>query len=198
MFHSQSSVVRVAASAAFIALLAACNPSPPAATSAAVATAAPLKPVASVLDLMLGDIDLAADFLWESVATITGEKGIEEKQPHTDAEWQEVRFKALALIEGANLLMMDGRRVAHPGQKLSEPGGEGDFTPDQAQAAMDGDRATFLTYARAMQDAAAIVLTAIEKRDPEALLEAGGGLDEACEQCHRRFWYPNAPLPPGA
>jgi hypothetical protein len=170
--------------------------SPFVATVAPTASAA-LHPVASVIDLMASHIDPAADALWESVAVVSSEKGLEERQPRTDAEWQDVRYKALAVIEGANLLMMEGRRVGHPGQHLSEPGGKGDYTPDQAQAAIDGDRATYIAYARALQDAASIALDAIDKRDADKLLEAGGDLDGACEQCHRRFWYPDAPVPPG-
>jgi hypothetical protein len=112
------------------AVLCACAPKPAVEAAATAAAPAPLKPVASIIDLMAGQIDPAADFLWESVATISTNKGIEERQPRSDAEWTEVRHKALAVIEGANLLLMDGRLVAHPGQKLSEPGGQGDFTPE--------------------------------------------------------------------
>jgi hypothetical protein len=151
-----------------------------------------------MLDLMLGQIDPPADFLWESVATISGPKGVEERAPHTDKEWAEVRFKALMVIEGANMLLVDGRQVAHPGQQLEEPGGATDYTPAQAQAEIDKDRASFVAFAHALQDAAGLALTAIEKRDADALLEAGGHLDEACEGCHKRFWYPNSPTPPGA
>jgi hypothetical protein len=188
--------IGLAALAIGAALASACAPR--AETQApAAATAAQLKPVASVLDLMLGEIDPAADFLWESVATISTEKGIEERQPRTDAEWQAVRFRALNLIEAANLLMIEGRRIAHPGQQLSEPAGPGDFTPEQSQAAVDADRTTYLAYARALQDTAMLTLAAIEKKDPDAMLAVGGALDEACEQCHVKFWYPNAPKPPG-
>jgi cytochrome c556 len=97
----------------------------------------------------------------------------------------------------ANLLLMEGRKVAHPGQQLEEPGSGTDFTPAQSQAAIDADRASFVAFSHALQDAAGMALTAIEKRDADALLEAGGHLDEACEACHRRFWYPDSPLPPG-
>ena len=180
------------------ALLAACSPRPAAQSAAPAAAPAPLKPVASVIDLMGGLIDPAADFLWESVSTVSTQKGIEEHHPQTDAQWAEVRQKALTVIEGANLMMMDGRLVAHQGQKLSEAGGAGDFTPEQSQAAVTAERATFVAYAEAMRSAAELMLAAIEKRDTEAMLEHGGGLDEACEQCHRKFWYPNSPLPPGA
>jgi Cytochrome C' len=168
----------------------------PTATTAAPATTS-FKPVASVIDLMASQVDPAADFLWESVATISTEKGIEERQPRTDAEWAAVRHKALMVIEAANLLQMDGRVVAHPGQVLSEPAGMGDLTPEQSQAAVNADRATFNAYARAMQNTAEAMLASIEKRDPEGMLETGGPLDENCEECHRKFWYPDAPLPPG-
>lgn len=191
--------IRSSAAAALVLsslLFAACSQQPAAET--APVQAAPLKPVASIIDLMAGHIDPAADFLWESVATVSTEKGIEEKRPRTEGEWADVRNKALLLVEASNLMMMGGRVVAHPGQKLSEPGGEGDFTPEQSEAAVSADRATFIAYAEAFRGAAELMLAAIEKRDTEGMLETGGALDEACELCHRKFWYPNSPLPPGA
>ena len=151
----------------------------------------------SVLDLMLKEIDPPADFLWESVATISTEQGVEERHPRTDAEWLEVRNRAQQIIAAAKLLQTGEVPVAHPGQKLAEPGGEGDYTPEQAQAAIDADRATFTAYARALEDTAGLMLAAIEKKSPDDMLEVGGALDEACEQCHTRFWYPNATKPPG-
>jgi hypothetical protein len=155
-----------------------------------------LTPEASVLDLMLEVIDPNADELWESVATISTRTGVEERHPRTDAEWKAVRRKALLLVEGANLLVVEGRPVARPGQKLEETA-EGDLTPEQAQLEIDKDRASFVSFAAAMQTSSRKLLGAIDKRDTELFLEAGGELDEACEACHMRFWYPNAPRPPG-
>ena len=176
----------------------ACTKAPPPAEVKAEPAVSDLRPVASVLDIMLDVVDHNADLLWESVATISGPKGVEERQPRTDKEWAAVRTNALLVIEGANLLMVEGRKVAHPGQQLEEPGGATDYTPTQAQAEIDKDRPAFVAFAHALQDAAGSALTAIEKRDTNALLEAGGDLDEACESCHKRFWYPNSPTPPGA
>jgi hypothetical protein len=156
----------------------------------------PLQPVASVIDLMSGQIDPAADFLWESVATISGPKGTIEKQPRTDDEWAAVRRQALVIIEGANLLMMDGRLVGHPGQQLEGPPGPGDYTPEQSFAAITADRLTYIAYARALQDSAGLALKAIEARNVDAFLESGGIIDEACEQCHKKFWYPQGGAPP--
>jgi hypothetical protein len=189
----------VAGAAAGAMLLAGCAKQESTAVAAPVLAAklpAGLTPEASVLDMMLEVIDPNADELWESVATVSTRTGVEERHPRTDAEWKAVRRKALLLIEGANLLVVEGRPVAHPGQKLEETG-EGDLTPEQAQLEIDKDRASFVSFAGALQTASRKMLGAIEKRDTDMFLEAGGELDEACEACHTRFWYPNAPKPPG-
>ncbi len=155
------------------------------------------KAEASILDLMADFVDPNADELWEAVAIVSTTTGSEERQPRTDAEWKLLRRKALVLIESANLLVTEGRVVAHPGQRLLEPGGAGDFTPAQAQAEIDKDRGAFVGFAQVLQGATVQLLGAIDKRDVDAYLEAGGTLDEACEGCHKRFWYPNSPQPPG-
>jgi hypothetical protein len=168
----------------------------PAAAAPTARLPAGLTPEASVLDLMLDFIDPNADDLWASVATISTKKGVEERRPRTDAEWKTARRRALTLAEAANLLVLDGRQVAHAGQQLEEPGGEGDYTPAQAQAEIDKDRSSFAGFAAVLQESSRDLLAAIDKRDVEAFLEAGGELDEACESCHRRFWYPNSPQLP--
>lgn len=188
-----------AAALAGVVLLGGCARQDSAAVAAQVLAAklpAGLTPEASVLDLMLEVIDPNADELWESVATISTRTGVEERHPRTDAEWKAVRRKALLLVEGANLLVVEGRPVAHPGQKLEETG-EGDLTPEQAQLEIDKDRASFVSFAAALQTSSRKLLGAIDKRDTDMFLEAGGELDEACEACHTRFWYPHAPKPPG-
>ena len=42
----------------------------------------------------------------------------------------------------------------------------------------------------ALPDAAVPALKATESRDPKALLDAGEGIDTACENCHLKYWYP--------
>jgi hypothetical protein len=158
----------------------------------------PIKPVASILDLMAGQVDPAADFLWESVATISTPQGMVEHQPRTDEEWLAVRMKALQLAEAANLLMTPGRRLAHEGQRLEDEGTQGNLTAEQAQVAIDAEHDTFIAYAAALRGTAEKTLAAIEKRDINAYLEVGGEIDEACEQCHLKFWYPGATPPPTA
>jgi hypothetical protein len=154
-------------------------------------------PAASILDLMLDPIDTHADALWEAVATVSTTEGTTNITPATDEEWSKLRHQANILIEAANLLVIDGRRVAHPGQKITGPGESTDFTPEQAQAEIDKDPAVFTAFSMAMQGAARGLVGAIDTRDVDQYLDAGSALQEACEGCHRRFWYPNSASPPG-
>ena len=175
---------------------AACSKAPVAAPPAAAVLPGPV-PVASVLDLMAGQLAPTADFLWGAVGETSGPKGPIEKQPHTDQEWGEVRRQALLLAETANLLAQEGRVVAHPGQKFLNPPGPGDLSPEASQALIAAERGTWLAYALALQGSAVATIKAIDARDVDAFTEAGGAIDEACEACHKKFWYPEAAAPPG-
>ncbi len=154
------------------------------------------QPVASILDLMSGQLAPTAELLWNAVGTTSGPKGPIEKQPHTDAEWAELRRQALILAEAANLLAVEGRVVAHPDQKYLNPPGPGDLPPEKSQALIAAERPTWLAYALLLQGSALSTIKAIDARDVDAFTEAGGAIDEACEQCHKRFWYPEPPTTP--
>src|SRR5678815_5205302 len=106
-------------------------------------------------------------------------KGVEEKQPHTDEEWKEVRRKAIALMEATNLLQMPGRKVAKPGEKADDPKVE--LGPEQIQALIDKDRGAFNKFAQALHDATMESFKAIDAKDAEGVLNTGDKIDTACE-----------------
>jgi hypothetical protein len=147
------------------------------------------KPTATVQDIMLSLIDPSADGIWNSVSTTITKTGTEDKQPRTDQEWQEVRRHAITLIEGANLLLINGRQVAAKGMKSENPGIE--EGPEEVQRLLDADRETYVKFAHALHDSGVQALAAIDAKNPAELVAVGGRIDEACEQCHQRYWYPN-------
>jgi hypothetical protein len=176
------------------------SPSANAAQGAGTSTAAsapvqasPFRTTATIRELMDSTVDPAADGLWDSVAIIYTKKGIEDHRPRTDEEWKAVRRHAITLIESMNLVIMEGRHAALPGT----PAGEGELTPDQADQKIAANRAALVQFAHALGDSAQKALDAIDKKDANALLEAGGDIDEACEVCHVTFWYPNQKIPTG-
>jgi cytochrome c556 len=178
--------------AAMLPVLGTCMEEPTATAQAPAAPPTPFNPVASVHDIMAGTVAPAADAVWGAVAVRSTANGLEESAPETDEDWAAVRYQALHLVEAANLLMMEGRQVALPGQDLLDAGLEGNLTADQIQTAMQDNRTGFIGFAQAFQNAAMQSLAAIDARDTAGLSDSGGGLDEACENCHLVFWYPES------
>jgi len=152
----------------------------------------PYKITATIQDIMDAQVDPAADEIWNSVASIVTASGIEEKQPRTDEEWEQLKLKAFLVIEGANLLVMPGRKVAPEGAPLDpdELAGE---KPEDIQKAMETNRTAWVQLAQGLHDSGLEVMAAIQAKSPEQLIEAGEKLDTACENCHSTFWYPNQP-----
>lgn len=155
------------------------------------ASASPL--TASIQELMLDLVDVSADVLFESVSYESTAAGVVETRPRTNEDWLTLRRHAVIVAESANLLKMPGRRVAPaspiPGHEGEPPGPE-DLPPAEIQKLIDRDRATFNRLAQGLQDAARAALKTIDDRNVEALFESGEQLDQACENCHIRYWYP--------
>ncbi|QJU58343.1 cytochrome c [Sphingomonas sp. AP4-R1] len=148
------------------------------------------KPHASIRDIMLYEIDPAADFVWESVSTDVTSEGVKEHQPHTTAEWQTVQSQALRLAEAPNLLVVPGRRVAHGGQSLDDVDAPGNLTAEQIEQKIVADPALFARLAADLQTAALKAVDAAKAHNSARLSDAGAAIDAACESCHRTYWYP--------
>lgn len=172
--------------------LAACD-KPAAAPQAAASS---YKTTATIQDLMVAVVDPAADLLWESVGTELSKEGLVEKQPRTDEEWLAVRKQAIILVESANLLQIPGRAVVAAGGKLEDAHVPGILSPEDAQKAIRDDRAGFDKAAEGFHETASLALKAIDGRNVGGLLEAGSRMQQACENCHVKFWYPKAAKPP--
>ena len=174
-------ISRLLLAANLIAAGAACTKAPPPEPE--------LPKPATIKDIMDSMVDPSGDFLFESFAEISDEKGIREKAPETDEEWKDVRARAIVLLEAPNLLVMPGRKVAQPGEKSKNPAVE--LSPEQIQPLIDGDRLSFIRRAGVLQEAAAAALKAADTKDKKALFDSLEQIDRACENCHLQYWYPN-------
>lgn len=144
------------------------------------------QPIAAVQELMDARIDPAADALWDSVAFIASAKGEEDRRPRTPQDWAAVRQNATALIQGASDLELPGRRVS----AVETTPGPGELRASEIQHLIDMDPAAFAKRARALRAATRTALAAIDAKDADALMNAGGVIDAACEACHIVYWYP--------
>ncbi|MDP9091268.1 MAG: hypothetical protein M3O26_21345 [Pseudomonadota bacterium] len=167
----------------------------PAPTADASPTA-PFQLTASIQELMDSVIDPAADALWDSVSITQTRKGTIFHQPHSDEQWHEVRRRAIALIEGSNLLAMEGRKLVAPGSAVLDQGTSGVLSAEEGQKRLDSQHTTFVQFASALRDAGTQMLAAIDKKDALGMMNAGAAMDGVCESCHLTFWYPNQVIPP--
>ena len=62
----------------------------------------PYEVTATIQDLMDSQIDPSADFIWASVGTVITKAGRQDRRPHTDAQWTELRRRAITLVESTN------------------------------------------------------------------------------------------------
>ncbi len=164
--------------------------SAPAPEQPAPADAPPFRPVASIREVMNSVIDPSVDEVWNAVKSVVDDGRLTDHAPAKDEEWAEVRRHALIVSEAANLLMMHDRPVAPPGAPSLAPGVE--LTPEEIRALIDKNPDGWNFYVQQLQDSLKPALAAIDKKDSQALFDAGEKIDETCENCHTVFWYPNA------
>jgi hypothetical protein len=88
---------------------------------------------------------------------------------------------------------MPGRRTVASGGKIQDEGQAGNLPSAEIQKLIEADPAAFRKYAKALQDATLETMTAIDAKNIDALTETGGKIDEACEACHLKYWYPGPP-----
>jgi hypothetical protein len=142
----------------------------------------------------LSIVDPSADVVWLSVTTVQSSKGTVDTAPKTDEEWKKVRQGAIALTEASNLLMMPGRHVAAPGEKSETPGVE--LEPSEMEELINKDRASWVMRATKLHEAGLAAVQAIDAKDAQKVFEVGEQIEQACENCHRQYWYPNEQIPP--
>lgn len=174
-------------------------PAPVVASAPSSAAASPppaFQIMASIQELMDAVIDPSADALWDSVSITTTPKGTVFHQPKSDEEWREARRHAIALIEGTNLLVMDGRTLVAPGSPVLDQGTSGVLSAEAGQKLFEAQHPTFVQFASALRETGTQMLTAIDKKDPAGMMNAGAAMDGVCESCHLTFWYPNQVIPP--
>jgi hypothetical protein len=149
------------------------------------------QPVVSAKELMKYTIDPIADNIFNAVRWDITAKGIVETRPRTDDDWDTVRIGAVTLAEGIYLLKVP-RLFAPPGDVNDSVGPDApELSPDQIKAKIDADPVLWSAKIEALRNVALEVLDIVKKKDVDALFDAGGDLDKACEGCHLEYWYPN-------
>ena len=150
-----------------------------------------MKPVVSVKELMQYMIDPAGDYIFDSVKTFVQPNGkVVEVEPKTDEDWEKLKIGAVTLAEGVYLLKID-RPFAPAGDRNNSVGPDAtELSPEQIVAKVSKDPVEWNARIEALRNVGLEVLDIVKKRNVKELWDASENLDEACEQCHRSYWYP--------
>ena len=149
-----------------------------------------MTPVVSVKELMQHMIDPIADNIFDAVWWDGTDKGVVEHRPSTDDDWEKIKIGAVTLAEGIDLLKVP-RPLAPAGDVNNSLGPKPpELSPAEIKAKIDKDPVLWIAKIQALRNVGLEVLEVVKKRDVNALWQAGGDLDEACEGCHLEYWYP--------
>ena len=129
------------------------------AAPAAVVSAVQPTAIATVKQIMKGITGPAALTVFNAVGTVISEKGIEERAPKTDEEWEIVGNAAAALIESGNLMLVGNRAV-------------------------DAD---WVQRSRGLIEAGKVALAAAQAKNAAGVFESGERINNTCDGCHMKY-----------
>jgi hypothetical protein len=180
-----------------IATVAACSSSKGTPTPAQSTVAPPtavlwgdLKPVVSVKELMKYMIDPVSDNIFNAVGTTVTKRGVVDVEPRTEEDWDKIRTGAVSLAEGAYLLKIR-RPFTPPGDENASTGPEAvELSPAQITAKVERDPVEWNARIEALRNVALEALDVAKRKDVKELWDVGENLENACEACHRSYWYP--------
>ena len=95
-----------------------------------------------------------------------------------------VRQVAQTLAQSAHVI------VAAPGEKIEGEGNADALGAKQVQAAIDAQPAEFRARSQALAVSMDQIIAAAKAKDAKKLFDVSGALDQVCEDCHMKFWYP--------
>ena len=148
-----------------------------------------LKPAVSVKELMKYMIDPVADNIFNAVGTTITKEGIVDVEPKSDEDWDKISFGAVSLAEASHLLKIR-RAFAPPGDENNGTRPAVELTPAQMTAKVERDPVEWNARIEALRNVALEALDVVRRRDVKELWDVGENLDNACEACHRSYWYP--------
>ena len=159
----------------------------------AAAMEEPVPPGATVAEIMEDTVMPAAEVLWDATAVWITREGEVDHTPQNDEEWQKVDRSRIAMEAAVAALLVPGRRVEEPGAAVEYP--EEELTPEEIEAGIGREPAVWVAMVHALEATIKQAGQAIADQDVDALTEIGAAIDQACEACHRHFWYPDTATP---
>ena len=157
-------------------------------------------PKPTLHEVMVGTIDPIADVIWETSSKSYGSDGNAQSGILSPAEWDKIAKAARDLHDGAAVIAANPDIVVvKPGTKILDEGTVPEaVTAAQVEQYVDRDRPGLGQHARELSVITLNIEAAAKAHDAARTVKLSEDLDEVCESCHKRFWYPDQSAPTGA
>ena len=146
---------------------------------------------ADVHDLMKNVVAVQTQVIWDVSNEAQDDQGNPDASKMTAADWNKIVDAAGKVKQASQTLVRaDHVIAAAPGVKIEGEGNEGVAGAKQVQAALDKDPAEFRTRSQALVTSMDQIIAAAKAKNAAKVFEVSGTLDQVCEDCHQKFWYP--------
>lgn len=146
----------------------------------------------NVHDLMKKVVAVQAQVIWDVGNNAQDDAGNPDASKLKAADWSKAANAAAQIRQAAQALAHANHVLAAaPGQKLDGEGSTpGAYGAKQVQAVIDKNPRLFQAFAEALTVSMSEIESAAKTKNAVKLFDASGRLDQVCEDCHMKFWYP--------
>jgi hypothetical protein len=132
-----------------------------------------------------------AQIIWDITNGALDDNGNIDPAQLERKEWKRLAKAGMRLNDTAlSLAATSPLKVVAPGATAEDSGGSATLSLEQVQTLIDSQPEAFKEELRAFASTSAQLAAAARKRDGAALNMQLGRLNEGCETCHQKFWYP--------
>jgi len=148
-------------------------------------------PPPNLHELMKNVVAVQTQAIWDVGNKAQDDQGNPDAARLAAGDWSKVVDAGGKVREVAQTLAhSDHFVVAAPGAKIEGEGNPGSLSAKQVQAAIDAKPADFRALAQALAASMDGIVAAAKTRNAAKLFDVSGALDQVCENCHVKFWYP--------
>jgi hypothetical protein len=148
-------------------------------------------PPPNLHDLMKNVVAVQTQAIWDVGNQAQDDHGNPDATKLKAEDWSKVISAGGKVRQVSQTLVQTDHVVAvPPGAKLDDQTNPGALGAKEMQAAIDANPAEFRTLAQALSASMDQIVAAAKAKDAAKLFDVSGGLDQVCENCHLRFWYP--------
>jgi cytochrome c556 len=146
---------------------------------------------ADLHDLMKNTVAVQTQVIWDVGNRAQDDQGNPDASKLAAADWNKISDAATKVRQASQTLARaDHVLAAAAGVKIEGEGNAGSLGAKQVQALIDANPAAFKTMSQALAASMDQIGAAAKAKDAAKLFEVSGALDQVCESCHIKFWYP--------